>query len=52
MKESLTVINVTCFEVIADHYKIEDAITHIVTYKSTVDEICEEFRRDIVEKEN
>ena len=52
MKDSLTVINVTCFEVIADHYKIEDAITRIVTYKSTVDEICEEFRRNVVEKEN
>ena len=32
MKESLTVINVACFEVIVDHYKIENAKTHIVTY--------------------
>ena len=52
MKESCTVVNISCFEAIVDHYKIENARTHITTYKSAVDEICEEFTHNVVEKEN
>ena len=52
MKESCTVINIGCFEAIVDHYNIENARSHITTYKSAIDEICEEFRRDVVVKKN
>ena len=52
MKESCTVINIACFEAIVDHYNIENVRSHITTYKSAVDEICEEFRRDVVVKKN
>ena len=52
MKEKYTIINVACFETIVDHYKIENAKSHITTYKSRVDKICEEFRQDVLVKKN
>ena len=52
MKESCTVVNISCFEAIVDHYKIENAQSHITTYQSGVNEICEGFRRDVLVKKN
>ena len=34
VREKCTMINVVCLEVIVNHYKIEEALDHITTYKN------------------
>ena len=49
IKEKCTVTNIDCLETIVDHYNIENARPHIITYKSSVDEICKEFRKSVLD---
>lgn len=44
VQSKCTIINVTCFEAIVEHYNIEEAKSHITAYKSTLDKFCEEFK--------
>lgn len=50
VKESCTVIDIVCFDAIIDRYNIENAIPHVANYKSAINEICEKFKQDVVEK--
>ena len=50
IKEKCTVTNIDCLETIVDHYNIENARPHIITYKSSVDEICMEFRKSVLKE--
>ena len=47
IKENCTVTNIACLETIVHHYKIEKAKPHIATYKSSVDEICTNFKYSV-----
>ena len=49
IKEKCTVTNIDCLEKIVDHYNIKNARLHITTYKSTVDEICVEFKTSVLD---
>lgn len=44
VQSKCTIINVTCFEAIVEHYNIEEAKYHITAYKSMRDKFCEEFK--------
>ena len=44
VQSKCTIINVTCFEAIVEHYNIEKAKCHITAYKSILDKFCEEFK--------
>ena len=48
MKEKCNVTDIACLEKIVDHYNIENARPHITTYKSSVDEICVEFKESVL----
>ena len=48
IKEKCTVTNILCLETIVDHYNIENARRRITTYKSSVDEICVEFKESVL----
>ena len=48
IKKKCTVTNIDCLETIVDHYNIENARPHITTYKSSVDEICVEFKDNVL----
>ena len=48
IKEKCTLTNIDCLETIVDHYNIENAIPHIITYKSSVDKICVEFKDSVL----
>ena len=49
IKEKCTVTNISCLGTIVDHYNIENARRRITTYKSSVDEICVEFKESVLE---
>ena len=44
VREKCTIINVACLDVIVDRYNIEEAKVHITTYKTEVDQFCEEVK--------
>ena len=44
IEQKCTIVNVTCLEVIANHYNIEEAKAQIAAYKSEVDSVCKEFK--------
>ena len=44
VRKKCTIINVVCLEAIVNHYKIEEAKVHITTYKTEVDQFCEEVK--------
>lgn len=52
IEERCTIINISCVEAVIDHYNIEEAKPHIVTYKVTVDKFCEDVKLSLCEKEN
>ena len=52
IEERCTIINISCVEAVIDHYNIEEAKSHIVTYKVTVDKFCEDVKLSLCEKEN
>ena len=52
VREKCTMINVACLKVIINHYKIEEAITHITTYKNEVEAFCEEVKLSVCKNEN
>ena len=52
IEERCTIINITCVEAVIDHYNIEEAKHHIMTYKAAVDKFCEEVKLSLCEKEN
>ena len=49
IKKKCTVASIDCLETIVDHYKIENARPHITTYKSSVYEICMEFKHSVLD---
>ena len=44
VQSKLTIINVTCFEAIVEHYNIEEAKCHITAYKLALDKFFEEVK--------
>ena len=50
IKKKCTVTNIVCLEAIVNHYNIENARPHITTYKSSVDEICMEFKDSVLKE--
>ena len=52
VREKCTIINVACLEVIIEHYKIENAKTHITSYKLKVDTFCEDVKLSVCENED
>ena len=48
IKEKCTLTNIDCLETIVDRYNIENARPHIITYKSSVDEICGKFKDNVL----
>ena len=49
VRERCTIINIACLEAIINHYKIEEAKSHITAYKVEVDQFCEEFKLRVCE---
>ena len=47
VEEKCTIINVACLEGIINHYKIEEAKTHVTTYKSAVNTFCNEVKLNV-----
>ena len=47
VEEECTINNVTCLEDIINHYKIEEAKAHVITYKSSVDTFCDEVKLNV-----
>ena len=52
VEEKCTVVNIGYLETIINHYNVEEAKAHITTYKSEVDELCEEIKLTVCQKEN
>ena len=52
VEEKCTVVNIGYLEAIINHYNIEEAKVHISTYKSEVDELCEEIKLSVCQNEN
>ena len=46
-EEKCTIINICCFESIVDQYKIEEAKSHITSYKSAVEMFCEDLKLNV-----
>ena len=49
IEQKCTVVNVSCLEIITNHYNIEEAKAQIAAYKSEVDRLCEELKLKICE---
>ena len=52
VQEKCTMINVACLKEVVNHYKIEEAISHITTYKNEVETFCEEIKLSVCINEN
>ena len=47
VEEKCTIINVACLEGIINHYKIEEAKVHVISYKSSVNTFCDEVKLNV-----
>ena len=49
IRDKCTIVNISCLEIIANHYNIEEANPQIAAYKSEIDRVCEELKLKIYE---
>ena len=52
VREKCTIINVTYFEAIVDHYDIVKAKGHVLNFCSSIDEFCEKTNLSVCKNEN